>query len=259
MPDGGTLTLSAENRTIDPNYAGLILEAKPGPYVLIQVEDSGTGMQEDIIEKIFDPFFTTKELGKGTGLGLSTSLAIVKSHGGFVRVDSQVGRGTKFEVYIPARTGPASAEAPARELEMPRGCGETILVVDDEDSVRKITKQTLEAFGYRVTLACDGVEAIAAVAREGATISAVITDMMMPIMDGPATIQVLRKMNPHLPVIAASGLAAKTHIAKVASLGVQHFLSKPYTTEKLLQLLKKLLTDKRSGVLSRDDPRGWKV
>jgi CheY-like chemotaxis protein len=215
--------------------------------VLIQVEDSGTGIPDDIVEKIFDPFFTTKEVSKGTGLGLSTSLAIVKSHGGFIRIYSEVGRGTKFKIYLPARTGAASSELPSVELEMPRGSGETILVVDDEASVRQITKQTLEAFGYRVTLACDGVEAIAAVARDGAEISAVITDMMMPVMDGPATIQVLRKMNPHLPVIAASGLAANTHIAKVASLGVQHFLSKPYTTEKVLQLLKKVLAEKRAA------------
>jgi CheY-like chemotaxis protein len=134
---------------------------------------------------------------------------------------------------------------------MPRGQGELILVVDDEGSVRQITKQTLEAFGYRVILASDGVEAIAAYARESSEIAAVITDMMMPMMDGPATIQVLRKMNPDLPIIAASGLSANNHVTNVASLGVQHFLAKPYTTERVLQVLKKILAPRRLEAAER--------
>ena len=143
MPDGGTLTLSAQNLTLDAHYAGLDPEARPGPYVLIQVEDTGTGMPPEILDKIFDPFFTTKEVGKGTGLGLSTSLAIIKSHGGFIRVDSLVGRGTKFELYLPAQTEPSANTAAAVPVEMPRGHGELILVVDDEATVRQVTRQTL--------------------------------------------------------------------------------------------------------------------
>jgi len=195
MPNGGTLVLSAENLVLDSHYAGLNIEANPGPYVFLQVEDSGTGIPAEVIEKIFDPFFTTKELGKGTGLGLSTSLAIVKSHDGFLRVYSEEGRGTKFKVYLPAQVIRTEAAA-AAAADMPRGHGELILVVDDEKSVREITKQTLEAFGYRAILAADGTEAVALYATRGNEIAVVLTDMMMPIMDGPTTIQVLRKMDP---------------------------------------------------------------
>jgi PAS domain S-box-containing protein len=246
MPNGGTLTISAANLTLDAHYAGLHLEAKPGPYVFLQVEDSGTGMPPEVIEKIFDPFFTTKEIGKGTGLGLSTSLGIVKSHGGFIQVDSEVGKGTKFKVYLPAQTEASAETAAEIAAEMPRGNNELILVVDDEPSVRQITQQTLEAFGYRVVLASNGAEAVAIYGARKAEIAAVLTDMMMPVLDGPATIQVLQKINPAVRIIGASGLAAHGHAAHghaahAASLGVKHFLPKPYTAETLLQALKQVL------------------
>ncbi len=241
MPDGGPLTISAENRTLDSHYAGMssTAVAKAGPYVFLQVKDGGTGIPPEIIDKIFDPFFTTKEIGKGTGLGLSTSLAIVKSHGGFIRADSNVGKGTQFEVFLPALTEPSAAAVAVIEAEMPRGRGELILVVDDEAAVRQITQHCLESFGYRAIVAGDGVEAISIFARQGAEIALVLTDMMMPEMDGPATIQVLRKMNPNLPIIAASGLSS--HSQNVAGLGVQHILSKPYTASALLKILKQIL------------------
>jgi PAS domain S-box-containing protein len=247
MAGGGKLTLTAENVTIDAHYAGLNTEARPGPYVLLRVEDSGVGIPPEIIEKIFDPFFTTKEIGNGTGLGLSTTLAIVKSHGGFMRVRSEVGVGTKFMVYLPAQAEVSSDAAAPVEAEMPRGHGEVVLVVDDEPSVRQITKQTLEAFGYRVVLAGDGVEAVSAFARQGLQIAVVLTDMMMPVMDGPATIQVLRRMNPKLPIIAASGLPANSSATQVASLGVRHFLPKPYTAEALLKALHQVLRGEPPG------------
>ena len=241
MPNGGTLTFSAENITLDAHYAALNPDARPGAYVFLNIEDSGTGIPQETLEKIFDPFFTTKEIGQGTGLGLSTSLAIVKSHGGFIRVYSEMGKGTKFHVNLPAQTGTPTDTVMEMEARMPRGSGELILVVDDEASVRQITRQTLETFGYRVILAADGAEAVATYAVRSQEIAAVLTDMMMPIMDGPATIQVLRKMNPALRVIGASGLAAKDHIAKAASLGVKRFLPKPFTAETLLKVLKRVL------------------
>ena len=243
MPNGGTLTFTAENLEMDEHYAGLILDAKPGPYVEIQVEDTGTGIPREIIEKIFDPFFTTKEIGKGTGLGLSTTLAIVKSHEGFVRVSSDPGRGTKFKLFLPAQKGAASLRNVDPDADMARGTGQLILVVDDEEVVRTITSRTLSAFGYKVILAADGTEALAVYAREGEKIAAVLTDMMMPIMDGIATIQVLRKMNPRLPIIAASGLASKEQISHAANLGVKHFLPKPYTTKALLKALQAVLSE----------------
>ena len=242
MPQGGKLTISVENLTLDAHYAGLNSEAHPGAYIVLQVEDSGLGIPPEIIEKIFDPFFTTKEVGKGTGLGLSTSMAIVKSHGGFVRVYSEPRKGTTFKVYLPAHAGLFSSAPVERVVELPRGHGELILVVDDEPSVRLVTQQTLEAFGYRVVLACDGAEAVAVYATRGADIAVVLTDMRMPVMDGPATIQVFRKLNPKLPIIAASGLTANDYVAKFASLGVLHFLPKPYTAETLLKALRGVLS-----------------
>jgi CheY-like chemotaxis protein len=241
MPNGGTLTFSAESLTLDGHYAGMNLEAKAGPYVLLQVEDSGTGMPPAVMEKIFDPFFTTKEVGKGTGLGLSTSLAIVKSHGGFMRAYSEMGKGTTFRVYLPAQTESSAAAEAEIATELPRGHGELILVVDDEPSVRLITQQTLQAFGYRVVLASDGAEAVAIYARQSSEIAAVLTDMMMPVMDGPATIQVLHKLNPRVRIIAASGLSSNDPAAHLASLGVKNFLPKPYTAETLLKALQEVL------------------
>jgi signal transduction histidine kinase/CheY-like chemotaxis protein len=241
MPNGGTLTLSAENVHFDEQYAALDREAKPGFYILVQVEDTGTGIAPEVIEKIFDPFFTTKELGKGTGLGLSTTMTIVRSHSGFLHLDSEVGKGTKFQVYLPVHTKPSEAAVAVAVPELPRGKGELILVIDDEASVREITKHTLEAFGYRVMLASDGSEAVAIYAGRVTEFAAVLTDMMMPVMDGPATIQVLLRINPKAKIIGASGLSASAHVAKVTALGVTHFLPKPYTAETLLGTLRKLL------------------
>jgi PAS domain S-box-containing protein len=241
MPESGTLTLSAENVALDEHYASLAKEARPGPYVVLQVEDSGTGMPPEVAERIFDPFFTTKEVGKGTGLGLSTSLAIIKSHGGFIRVYSEVGKGTKFKIYLPAQTEASASMAEEQIAEMPRGNGELVLVVDDESVVRQITQQTLEAFGYRVVLAVEGADALAIYAARREEISVVLTDMMMPVMDGPATIQVLTRLNPDIRIIAASGLTANGNMAQVSRLGVKYFLPKPYTAETLLKTLREAL------------------
>ncbi len=237
MPRGGTLTISGENVHVDAHYAAFAPESKPGPYVMIEVEDTGTGMPPKTLEKIFDPFFTTKELGKGTGLGLSTTLGIVKSHGGFLRVYSEPGQGTKFKIYLPASTEASATAINEPEAEMPHGNGELVLVVDDEAAVRQITRQTLEAYGYRVLLANDGAEAVAIFGERHREIDIVLTDMMMPIMDGPATIQVLRRIEPRIPIIAASGLSTSEHVSRATRLAIQHFLPKPYTARTLLTVL----------------------
>ena len=242
MPDGGRITIRAANLMIDEHYAAMNIDARVGPYLQIEVEDTGVGMSGDIVDKIFDPFFTTKDLGKGTGLGLSTSLAIVKSHGGFIRVYSELGRGTIFRLYLPAVADEGlAAEAAVAEATLPRGRGETILVVDDEAAVRQITKQTLEAFGYRVLLAADGSEAVSTYVQHQATIALVLTDMMMPVMDGPATIRVLRRLNPGIRVIGASGIPAGDGAARAVSTEVEHFLPKPYTADTLLTAVRRLL------------------
>ena len=241
MPDGGTLKLSAWNLMIDQHYVGLNSEGEPGPYIVIQVKDTGTGMPPEVIERIFEPFFTTKELGKGTGLGLSTSLGIIKSHHGFLHVDSVPGVGTKFLVYLPAQAAAATAVPASVENELPRGQGELVLVVDDEADVRQVVQQILEAFGYSVLLAADGIEASALYASRKEEIAVVVTDMMMPLMDGPATIQALMNLNPQGRIIAASGLSTSSNAAKAAKEGAKQFISKPYTTATLLQTLHTVL------------------
>jgi PAS domain S-box-containing protein len=246
MPEGGRLTVSAENVTLDAAFAGANIEAKPGPHVVLQVTDSGSGIPPDIIDRVFEPFFTTKDVGKGTGLGLSTSLAIVKSHGGFIRVDSTPGHGATFRVYLPAQLGAVTdpGQPAAVEEALPRGQGELILVVDDEAPVRMVTRRMLEAFGYRVALAGDGAEAVALYSEQKDAIAAVITDMMMPVMDGPATITALRGMRADVRIIASSGLHGRgsdAHASAIAS--VRHFLPKPYTAGELLSALKLALSE----------------
>jgi PAS domain S-box-containing protein len=244
MPSGGTLLLSAENVTLDEVFAGANIDAKQGPHVVLKVRDSGVGIAREMVGRIFEPFFTTKDLSKGTGLGLSTSLAIVKSHGGFMRVESALGKGAEFSVYLPAQTASPSEPPRKKSADLPRGSGELILVVDDEAPVRFVTRRMLETYGYRVLLAADGSEAVALYEKQNGDIAAVITDMMMPVMDGPATISALRAMRPDVRIIAASGLHGRgndPHSASIAS--VRHFLSKPYTAETLLTALRRVLTD----------------
>lgn len=241
MPNGGSIMLKAENVFVDENYARMHLEAKPGRFVMITVSDTGTGMVPEILGRIFEPFYTTKEMTKGTGLGLSTALTIVKSHGGFVNVYSEAGRGSQFAIYFPAFVAEQVGGIALPRTDLPAGHGELILVVDDEESIRQITRSTLEAFGYRVLTAADGTEAVALYAEHRDGISAVLTDMLMPFMDGPATIRALLKMDPKAKIIAASGLTAGQRAGEASLEGVKVFLSKPYTAEKLLKALGEVL------------------
>ena len=241
MQGGGQLTLKAENIVVDENYARMHLEAEPGRYVMMTIMDTGIGIPSDTLHKIFEPFFTTKDVGKGTGLGLSTALTIVRSHGGFINVYSEMGKGTQFAFYLPAMEMGTSAQALQEQPALPTGHGELVLVVDDEEAIREITKATLETFGYRVLTANDGTEAVALYAERRDDIKVVLTDMMMPFMDGPATIRALQKLNPQIKLIAASGLAANEKAAEAASAGVKTFLAKPYTASKLLTALAEIL------------------
>jgi hypothetical protein len=237
MPVGGTLTISAENSTLDETYSRMNPEAKPGAYVCIVITDTGTGIPADIREKIFEPFFTTKEVGIGTGLGLSTTLAIVRSHEGFINLESEEGKGTTFRIYIPA-TGAVSNQAVAsEEADLPLGNGELILVIDDEAAIREITGATLKAHGYRVRTASDGAEGVAVYAEYKRK----ITDIAMPVMDGTAAILALKKINPDVKIIAASGLTTKGQLTTASDSNVQAFLTKPYSAEKLLTTLAEVL------------------
>lgn len=236
MPGGGKLAIKAGNVHIDDNYARMNLEAKPGQFVLITIADSGMGISPNIINRIFEPFFTTKEHGKGTGLGLSTALGIVKGHGGFINVYSEPGRGTQFKIYLPAAETPFTVQADS-SVSLPVGRGELILVVDDEIAIREITKGTLEAYGYRALTAADGTEAVALYAQHKDEIKVVLTDLMMPYMDGRVTIRALQKLNPNVKIIASSGLAENSRAIE----GVKSFLPKPYTAERLLNTLAEVI------------------
>jgi PAS domain S-box-containing protein len=244
MPNGGSLTVGVENRVLDEQYAAMNLGTKPGRYVNISVTDSGTGIPPAIRDKIFDPFFTTKELNKGTGLGLSTVMAIVKSHEGSIDVYSEQGKGTTFNVCLPAmELSPDERKEHPEEISLPRGNGETVLVIDDEASILTITSQTLQAFGYRVLTATDGADAVAVYAQHTKEITVVLIDMMMPVMDGPAAIHALMRLSPAIKIIAASGLNANESVAKAAGAGVKHFLTKPYTAATLLNTLRAILVE----------------
>jgi PAS domain S-box-containing protein len=244
MPTGGKLTLTFQNHVIDPIYAGLNPEARPGPNVLIQVADTGTGMSREIIDRIFDPFFTTKPTGQGTGLGLSTTLGIVKSHGGVITVYSEPGQGSTFKIYLPANpTREQTKQQSVDQSGLPLGRNEFILFVDDEEAIRNAVKKTLERFGYRVLTAANGAEAVSIYAARSAEIAVVITDMNMPVMDGPATIIALQSINPRVKIIGSSGLASNGSVAMAASSGVRHFVPKPYTAEKMLHTLRAVLDD----------------
>ncbi|MBC1213109.1 response regulator [Trichormus variabilis ARAD] len=235
MPKGGTLKITAENFLIDENYARMNIDAKVGPYVVVTVTDTGIGISSDILDRIFEPFFTTKELGKGTGLGLSTVLGIIKSHGGFFYVYTEEGEGSQFKVYLPAQDTKELLEEAA--LELSPGNGELILVVDDEAAIRDITKTSLESYNYKAITASDGIEAIALYAERQDEISLVLTDMVMPSMDGLTTIRTLQKINPLVKIIAVSGLAAHDKVNAAYNMGIQAFLSKPYTANQLLKTI----------------------
>ncbi len=239
MLDGGNLTISAENLWIDENYARMYVDAEVGSYIAITISDTGVGISPEIIDRIFDPFFTTKEVGKGTGLGLSTVMGIVKSHGGFVNVYSEVEKGSRFKIFLPSRQ--VAESPPDGNGELLNGNNELILVVDDEVAICEIAKTTLETHNYQVLTASDGIEALALYAQHKKKISAVLIDMMMPGMDGSTTILTLQRMNPDVQILAISGLMLNWTNAQKISLGIQKFLPKPFTAEALLSSLKSLL------------------
>ena len=238
MPRGGLLTISAERVDAQPRDR---TDVPAGAYVMLQVEDTGTGIHPDVADKIFDPFFTTKEPGKGTGLGLSTSLTIVKSHGGHIRASSQPGRGASFRIYLPVSAGSGPESAPVATADVPKGRGETVLVVDDEAAIRLIAQRTLESRGYRVLLAADGGEAIAVFRAHYQLIALVVVDMTMPVLDGVPTIQALARIDPGVRIIAASGIHANEHAARAASPRVMQFIPKPFTADMLVKAIRQAL------------------
>ncbi len=240
MPEGGRLTLSAENLVLDKRQARRHLEARPGAYVRLTVTDTGAGIPPEVLDKVFEPFFTTKPVGKGTGLGLSTVYSILKSHDGFAVVQSEVGAGTSFQIFLPVTAKPAEVRSDAPHLQVRAGAGELVLVVDDEAFILEATQATLEDAGYRVLTAASGQDALDVCAAHPGEVAAVITDLVMPEMSGLATIRALRSAYPHLPIIAASGVA-DGQAQEALDAGARRFLSKPFTAEALCAALDEML------------------
>jgi PAS domain S-box-containing protein len=237
MPTGGTLFVKATNVRIDEHYARMNMDANPGDYVLLTVSDTGTGMPPEVVKRIFDPFFTTKAIGEGTGLGLATTMTIVKSHSGFIDVYSEVKKGTRFSIYLPSAEEPKESLPVEGMQVLPRGNGELILIVDDEENIRTAAEATLAGFGYKTATAVDGTDALAVYSQQGSDIALVLTDIAMPYMDGEALIRALKKIDPAVKVIAMSGLMSAGQTAELQSLNVGGFLSKPFTAEALLTTL----------------------
>jgi CheY-like chemotaxis protein/two-component sensor histidine kinase len=242
MPAGGRLRIRGRNAMVDSSYAGMLPGATSGPNVILEVQDDGTGIPPEIVERIFDPFFTTKGLGKGTGLGLSTLLGIIKSHNGHVGVTSEAGIGTTFRIHLPAMGEESEDARTSQPLNgLPRGNGECLLVVDDEEHIRRLVQLSLEANGYTILVATDGTEALATFARNVDRIDLVITDLMMPYMGGVPLIHALRKMRPGMPIIGSTGLADKRQLAELEQLNIQALLHKPYGSDTLLLSVREAL------------------
>ncbi|MEY4916620.1 MAG: hypothetical protein RL616_533, partial [Verrucomicrobiota bacterium] len=235
MPDGGKLSFVADNVTLTEEEAKEIPDGQPGKFISLAVSDTGTGMPPEVKAKIFEPFFTTKGEGKGTGIGLATVVRILKSHGGFLRVESEVGQGTTFEVFIPCAPEFSPATLAKAEDVLPRGNGELILVADDEQALCELVAAELQEFNYRVITAANGAEALTLFKKHSAEIRLFITDNSMPVMSGPQAIAEIRKLKPGLPTIIASGEAGADNLEGVTE------LNKPFALAELLNAVSRSL------------------
>ena len=241
MPDGGTLWLSAENCLLDEATARRIEGGRPGAWIVLHVEDSGTGIPAEALSQIWEPFYTTKGAGKGTGLGLSMVRSIVENHNGFISLKTQPGRGTTFRVYLPAADVPPNLGVVENiQAKGDRGNGELVLVVDDEPQIRDITAAMLARNGYRVLTAGDGAEAVALFATRSTEINVLITDMIMPNLDGAALASIALHLNPRVKILAMSGLSSAGRSGKMERFGGA-FLFKPFKIQSLLSAVNGLL------------------
>jgi len=248
MTEGGKLTIETDNVDVDEEFTMLHPGIPRGSYVCLSVTDAGCGMSEEVQERIFEPFFTTKEKGKGTGLGLATVHGIVRQSGGYILVDSEVGVGTTFEIYLPligtaAETGPESREA------APTRGWETVLLVEDQAAVRQLTEEMLRTNGYQVLSANSGADAIARAGAHRGTIHLLITDVILPQMNGRALADALKRDRPQMKVLYISGYSDEV----VARRGVLEkglsYLAKPYTGEALAAKVRETLGDAAPGAV----------
>jgi CheY-like chemotaxis protein len=241
MPSGGTLTIVTANAELDESYAAGHPEVAPGPFVLLAVNDTGPGVPPELQERIFDPFFTTKGAGEGTGLGLSTVHGIVRQGCGSISLRSEPGRGATFDIYLPRLEGSVEPLAGDAVLAVPQPGTETILVVEDQAEVRKLTVAVLERHGYRVLEAATGNEALLAAERHPGKLHLLLTDVVMPHMTGKELAQRLRSLRPEIKVLYMSGYADKV-IAQQGVLdpGVE-CINKPFTPDALAFKVRQIL------------------
>jgi PAS domain S-box-containing protein len=237
MPKGGKITLSLDLAQVDENDPQFPVSVKSGPHIVISVQDTGKGVPDELREKIFEPFFTTKELGKGTGLGLATCVNLIKRHNGFILLAPSSGTGALFQVYLPANTPVAIPDAKSHAVQLAPANGELVLVVDDEESIRRITRTALERHGYNVVTANDGMDAIAVFKRHQRQIRVVLIDIMMPVMGGLTAMRHLKAIKPDVVILATSGMVPKDLEAELAELKPRAFLPKPFTTWELLDMV----------------------
>jgi two-component system cell cycle sensor histidine kinase/response regulator CckA len=241
MPQGGELTLTAANLRLDAAAAARIADARPGDFLTVEVRDTGTGIPPEVLARMWEPFYTTKGEGKGTGLGLSTVRGILLQHDGFVTVQTRAGHGTAFTVYLPATEGSGGGQAEPHAAPSRRGNGELILLVDDEEPVLLIAAQILSRYGYRTVTARDGAEAIAVFAPRAAEVQLVLTDLLMPMLDGAALATALHRLRADLPIIIMSGAGSRTGAAHKEFTAA--FLAKPFQSETLLSIVRRTLDE----------------
>lgn len=247
MPDGGHLTVSARSSEVDSVEAER-QGVTAGSFTIITVEDTGIGMSAETIERIFEPFYTTKAPGSGTGLGLATSQAIMSGHGGYLRVYSEPAHGSRFQLFLPSTPAAGVDNEQSRdsdEVLPPRGVGQLVLVVDDEQEIRASTRRVLEAHGYSVAVASQGQDAIDYLNSERRPVDLVLTDIMMPVMDGMVLAETLALTHPDLPIVAMSGLSGNS--SRTEGNHVVSFLPKPFSTPDLLRAVHRALTDPTGG------------
>jgi len=238
MPGGGNLYIQTENVELDENYTSFF-EVRPGKFIKISVADTGVGMDESTLQKIFDPFFTTREMGRGTGLGLASAYGIIKNHGGFIEVYSEKGQGAAFDIYLPASDKEVIAEVELSK-DLLKGSG-TVLLVDDEDMIIDVGKQILEQLGYKVLASKSGRDAIEIYTEKQAHIDLIILDMIMPDMGGGETYDKLKKINPQVIVMLASGYSIDGQATEILNRGCDGFIQKPFDIKNLSFKLNELL------------------
>jgi CheY-like chemotaxis protein len=242
MPEGGALTLVSRNVTVNHPISLAGLKGDPGPYVRIDVQDTGSGIPPEIQQKIFQPFFTTKEEGKGTGLGLSTTVSILAGHRGLLGLQSSPGGGTTFSLYFPANaSSPAAAGPTPQSRPAPNGRQDLILLVDDEAAIREMCRFVLESCGYRVLTAENGAQALALFQEHKDNLALVVSDSNMPVMGGSSAVRAMRLAAPELKIISTSGGAMRDEDGDAADPSRRRFLAKPYTAESVLRLISELL------------------